>query len=96
MHFYLNLIFKYRVILALYTRSIAAPRFGDKYPKKVFGITLIISDSGPVCIHPARGHLEVPDILLRVSAEAAAAHRAQEGGRRDHRDHGAATGRGQR
>ena len=95
MHFYLNLISKYRVTLL---NTHAALRFPDKYPKKVFGITLIISDSGPVCIHPARGHLEVPDILLRVPAEAAPARRAQEGGRgrRDIGHHGAAAGRGQR
>lgn len=81
MHFYLNLISKYRVTLL---DTHAALRFADKYPRKVFGITLIISDSGPVCIYPARGDLEVPDILLRVSAEAAAALRGQEVSHREH------------
>ena len=91
MHFYLNLISKYRVTLL---NTHAALRFPDKYPKKVFGITLIISDSGPVCIHPARGDFEVPDILLRVSEEAASALRGQEQGRLRHQR--AAAGRGQR
>lgn len=80
--------------MSLLLSTHAALRLADKYPKKVFGITLIISDSGPVCIHPERGHLEVPDILLRVSAEAASALRGQEQGRLRHQR--AAAGRGQR
>ena len=80
--------------MSLLLSTHVALRLADKYPKKVFGITLIISDSGPVCIHPERGHLEVPDILLRVSAEAASALRGQEQGRLRHQR--AAAGRGQR
>ena len=80
--------------MSLLLSTHAALRLADKYPKKVFGITLIISDSGPVCIHPERGHLEVPDILLRVSAQAASTLRGQEQGRLRHQR--AAAGRGQR
>ena len=80
--------------MSLLLSTHAALRLADKYPKKVFGITLIISDSGPVCIHPERGHLEVPDLLLRVSAEAASALRGQEQGRLRHQR--AAARRGQR
>ena len=80
--------------MSLLLSTHAALRLADKYPKKVFGITLIISDSGPVCIHPERGHLEVPDILFRVSAQAASALRGQEQGRLRHQR--AAAGRSQR
>ena len=56
----------------------------------------MIADRGPVRLHPPRGDLQVPHLLLGVPAQAAGGRRQEAGAGTQQAGHGAAARRGQR
>ena len=63
--------------------------------KYIYGC-MFCSDRGPVRLHPARGHLQVPHLLLGVPAQAARGRRQEAGPDTPQAGHRAAARRGQR